>query len=402
MAKWRKGQPEAPKKELFNLKTTAKVAIAIVLAAIVGMSVLAQFSDLSILDAPRRWLSGIIEPIQSAFSSGVDGVVEYLYKLKLRSNIEYEYNQLRLENEQLTYQAMLNNEYEKRLQSYEEMLGIMDANRDMNGLVSTIIGRDTSNYFAVFQINKGTNDGVEDYMAVINSSGLIGYTYNTNATSAMVRGIIDSEASIAALIESSRDQGTISGTYGIDDVPKCRMFYLDADSLPRPGDTVATSGVGMEIPKGIPIGTVISSTRQMEDNKSYIVVEPYVDFQHLEYVMVLRYRPNPEGITSRSETDEYAYDIIATARPYPTNIGSVIIQDERFPVGTPTVTPEARNTPAPTNSPQPTQTTQNIQFHTVSTVTETPGIRGTDTPAPTNTPKPAETFNPDNIIDEPD
>lgn len=402
MAKWRKGQPEAPKKELFSLKNVIRGTIAIVLAAIVGMSVLAQFSDISILDAPRRWIASAVQPIQSVFSSAVDGVVQYLYKLKLRSNIEYEYNKLRLENEQLTYQAMLNNEYEKRLQSYEEMLGIMDANRDMNGLVATIIGRDTSNYFAVFQINKGTNDGVEDYMAVINSDGLIGYTYNTSANTAMVRGIIDSEASIAALIESSRDQGTISGTYGIDDVPKCRMFYLDADSLPRPGDTVATSGVGMEIPKGIPIGTVISSTRQMEDNKSYIVVSPYVDFQHLEYVMVLRYRPNAEEVTSRTSSDEMTYDIIATARPYPTNIGSVIIQDERFPVGTPTVTPVGTNTPVPTATPQPTATIKNIEFHTVSTATETPPPKGMETPEPTNTPKPVTTYNPDDIKDEPD
>lgn len=44
-------------------------------------------------------------------------------------------------------------------------------------------------------------------MAVTISGALIGYTENTNETSAQVRTIIDGEASIAGLIQSSRGSG---------------------------------------------------------------------------------------------------------------------------------------------------------------------------------------------------
>ena len=61
------------------------------------------------------------------------------------------------------------------------------------------------------------------------------------------------------------------GTLDVDGTAMCRMYYLPDDFLPRPGDTVVTSGVGMSFPKGIPIGTVRESTRGMESNKSYVV-----------------------------------------------------------------------------------------------------------------------------------
>ena len=128
-------------------------------------------------------------------------------------------------------------------------------------------------------------------MAVTISGALVGYTENVTETKSQVRTIIDSEASIAALIQSSRDQGTVRGTLGVDGTPMCRMYYLPDTSLPRPGDTVVTSGVGLEFPKGIPIGYIRESTRGMEENKSYVVLEPVVDFQHLEYVTVYRYKP---------------------------------------------------------------------------------------------------------------
>lgn len=85
--------------------------------------------------------------------------------------------------------------------------------------------------------------------------------------------IIDDQASLAALIESSRDQGAVKGTLGSTGEPLCRMYYLSADSVPRPGDRVITSGVGVSFPKGLLIGYVRESTRAIEDSKHYIVVE---------------------------------------------------------------------------------------------------------------------------------
>ena len=190
------------------------------------------------------------------------------------------------------------------------------------------------------------------------SGALVGYTYDVTANSAKVRSIIDSQASIPGLIESSRDQGTIRGTLGETSEAMCRMYYLQ-DSLPRPDDLVVTSGVGsassdvnLAFPKGIPIGYVRESTRRMDANKQYIVVEPIVDFQHVEYVIVLRYRPDAAAIETRGSTSSVSGRIpLDTPRPLPElQFGDKIIH---FGTPSPTPDPNATPTPVPTATPTP-------------------------------------------------
>ena len=226
----------------------------------------------------------------------------------------------------------------------------MSANEKMNPIACTVIGKGDGNYFSTFTINRGTRDGIEDYMAVTISGALVGYTENVTETKSQVRTIIDSEASIAALIQSSRDQGTIRGTLGVDGKPMCRMYYLPDDHLPRPGDTVVTSGVGLSFPKGIPIGTVRESTRGMESNKQYIVVEPLADFEHIEYVIVLRYKPAAEAVQGRESTAAYNEFVpLVTARPMPTlRLGNTNVWG-----ATATPAPEGEQTPTPAPAPPP-------------------------------------------------
>ena len=186
----------------------------------------------------------------------------------------------------------------------------------------------------------------------------MGYTYDVKATSARVRTIIDSDASISALVSSTRDQGTVRGTLDVDGTAMCRMYYLPEDFLPRPGDTVVTSGVGFGFPKGIPIGTVRESTRGMESNKSYVVVEPLGDFEHIEYVIILRYQPNAEAIEAREGTENLDLVPLETLRPIPTiQIGSDFFQLAPTPEPTEALTQEIIQedgtvlyvTPEPTN-----------------------------------------------------
>lgn len=320
-----------------------RILLTLAVVVILGLSGVHLFGLITgnqTLAIPEDAVAGILTPVQTGFSSIVESVVNYLYKLKLRANLELAYNDLKQENEQLVYQAMLADELQHKLSVYEDLFDEISVNESLNPLVATVINRDAGNYFSVFTINKGSNDGVQDFMAVTMEGALVGYTYNVSATKASVRTIIDSEASIAALISSTRDQGTVRGTLSVDGTAMCRMYYLPDDHLPRPGDTVVTSGVGMGFPKGIPIGVVRESTRGMESNKSYIVVEPKVDFEHIEYVIVLRYQPEGEAVEARtSSSDSLTFTPLETAKPIPTiQIGSDFYQ--LAPTPAPSVTPE--------------------------------------------------------------
>lgn len=345
------------------IKAVVVLTAVIVVVGLVGLHLAGVIFGNDSLLAGDELVSRVITPAQNGFSSVVDWVVDRLYQLKLYSRLELEYNNLRQENEQLVYRAMLADELQYKLSVYENLYDEISVNESMNPLVATVIGREAGNYFSVFTINKGSNDGVKEFMAVTMDGALVGYTYDVTATKSLVRTIIDSEASIAGLISSTRDQGTVRGTLGIDGQAMCRMYYLPEDHLPRPGDVVVTSGVGMSFPKGIPIGVVKESTRGMESNKQYIVVEPQADFQHVEYVIVLRYQPTAGDIEGQTTGDtDLSLVPLETAAPIPTiQIGSDFYQLAP--------TPEPTETPMPTESLMPG---------------ETPSLETTPAPVPTD------------------
>ncbi len=384
------------------------------LLLIIGIMIFASiFPKEKLLQVPGTVVADTVAPVQNIFSTVTNAVVGYLRSLKYRSNLEFEYNRVVAENAQLHYQAMIVDELKAELASLKNLGDEAAANDAMNPIMCTVIGRDTGNYFSVFDINRGSNDGIEDYMAVTMNGALVGYTYNVTANRSKVLSIIDSQANIPGLIQTSRDQGMVKGTLGIDGQPMCRMYYLP-ENLPRPGDLVVTSGVGtvdddtssarIAFPKGIPIGTVRESTRGMDANKQYIVIEPKADFQHIEYVLVLRYKPNAEAIEKRENTSAVSGLVpLDTPRPLPDlQIGDTIIH---FGSPTPSLDPNATLalTPTPTPTPVPTPTAppagDGLEYQLPDSL-----VRETTPPPPTNPPAltPTPTFSLDQLTVEGD
>ena len=344
----RRKNPDSKVRRVF--RRVVIIAVTLVLLALAGLHIFALIiPENAALRLPEDTVADILTPVQTGFASVVDGLVNYLYKVKMRSTLEFEYNRVKQENEQLVYQAMLAEELRVKLAVYENLYDEISVNEGMNPMVATVIGREPGNYFSGFTINKGARDGIEDYMAVTMDGALVGYTYNVSGSSSSVRTIIDSEASIAALISSTRDQGTVRGTLGIDGQPMCRMFYLSEHLLPRPGDMVVTSGIGISFPKGIPIGTVRESTRGMDSNKQFIVVEPQANFLHIEYVVVLRYKPLAGEIENRTDGSmDIQFTPLESVQPIPTiQIGSDFYQltPTLEPSASPEITDEGGETP---------------------------------------------------------
>ena len=324
----------------------ALIRRGIVLLLLVMMILTIYEQSSGTLFSPESTLSRLITPVQSLVSRVTQSVSGYLYRVKLRSNIEYEYNQLKAQNDELVLRSLLYEELEEENTQLRALLGEYDARAEMNPVLARVIASESGNYFSTFTINKGKNDGVDTQMAVITSEGLIGYTYEVFDTTAKVITVIDDQASLAALIESSRDQGAVKGTLGSTGEPLCRMYYLSADSVPRPGDRVITSGVGVSFPKGLLIGYVRESTRAIEDNKHYIVVEPAADFEHIENVLVLRYYAEVEEMPDNYDNTEIIIAPVATARPQD------VIEEERLNASTPVPLPDAPGRATPTPAPE--------------------------------------------------
>ena len=406
--KWGKKTRNSDEKRGF-LHSLLVIAGITVLVLVIGVMVVSQFIDHPLLKIPGEIISNVFSPVQKFFSGVTDTVADYFRSLKFSSNLQYEYEQALIKIEELQDKAMLADANKDKLDALTDLMNEENSeNKKLDPLLANVIGHDTANYFSVLTLDKGTGSGVEAYMAVVYGGGLVGYTYDVTATTCKVRTIIDSDCTIPALMESTRDQGSVKGTLGIDGQPYCRMYYLPENHLPRAGDTVVTSGVGMEFPKGIPIGVVRESTRGLEDNKQYVVIEPIVDFQHLEYVKIYRYVPSYAETAELSDTDADPTLVpLVTARPQATfavgvgtsfEEGAATASPSVDPNASPSPTPKFTPTPTPTRDPNATTPPPNLEY-----VRATPTVNGpTPTPSPTPTPTPAPTFNPDDLTMEDD
>ncbi len=118
---------------------------------------------------------------------------------------------------------------------------------------------------------------------MVTDQGLVGRISEVTDSTSKVLLITDSSSAVNAILQSSRLNGVVRGTPGgdlvMDYIPQGRQYSI--------GEVVLTSGLGGRVPKGIPIGQVSEIRQRDIDVFQQAVVQPTVDFQRLELVMIV-------------------------------------------------------------------------------------------------------------------
>ncbi len=199
------------------------------------------------------------------------------------------------ENEQLKLKILglekeRNNliKYEKENQRLKESLKFKDQFNDFELLGANIIAKDSGNWFNVFTVDVGMNDGVKVKFPVIANSGLVGRVINSNLISSKIIAIIDPDSAVSGRLSNTRDLVIIKGDMQLKNKGLCKMEYIPPEVDVSIGDMVETSGLGGIYPEGILIGKVIEISKTTGDLNRHAIIEPAVDFKRLEEVLVLK------------------------------------------------------------------------------------------------------------------
>lgn len=153
---------------------------------------------------------------------------------------------------------------------------------DFSTLPAAVVWKSPPFHSQRFFINAGTRHGVNKDCAVIGSRGLIGRVLVTTSFSAEVELITNAGAAAGALLPDSGLEGVIQGNGS-------RMLawnFIPGYEEVEVGQTVCTSGSDQVYPKGVPIGRIVRSAKGSRIYRD-IQVEPFVDFQRLEEVLVV-------------------------------------------------------------------------------------------------------------------
>ena len=189
---------------------------------------------------------------------------------------------LKYQNDELMAQVMQLEEYRQEAERLQGLLAIRDA-YNVQAVGASVIGRSSNSWSFSIEINKGSRDGIEVGMPVMNSAGLIGQVEDVSYMSSTVRLITDENSGVAAMIQSTRAEGILNGSIN----GTLYLNYITRDQKVQVGDVIITSGMGGVYPKGIAIGEIVSVEGDEGDLYYTIVVAPLTSARYSEEVLVL-------------------------------------------------------------------------------------------------------------------
>ncbi len=153
--------------------------------------------------------------------------------------------------------------------------------------VARVIGRNTDNWYHTITIKGGSNKGYRTNMPVVNSDGLVGRISSVSRFTSEVMLLYDSDCAVACLLEESRTPGVVEGELSASGDATLAMIHIPYGVEVMPGETVISSGLGEIFPAGIRIGSIVEVGSGAGDVMHRATVDPFVDFDRLEEVIVL-------------------------------------------------------------------------------------------------------------------
>lgn len=183
-----------------------------------------------------------------------------------------------------------NIELRRQLDKLKEELNIDYTLVDYEYLNATVVSRNVGFWYNTITIDKGSYNGVEKDMVVINSKGLIGRIIRTSAFTSDVRLITTSDTNNKISVHISNGDNDL---YGLINNYNYSDNLLEVEGISNTkdvtiGDYVYTSGLGGIFPSGILIGTVSEISTDSYDLAKIIKVVPSADFTDINYVSILK------------------------------------------------------------------------------------------------------------------
>ena len=166
-----------------------------------------------------------------------------------------------------------------------------------------VISSKPDNWFKTIIIDKGSNEGLQNYMPVIANQvvstqvgekdqrheriveGLVGKIVHVNRNSSRVLLINNSYSRLGGVIKRTGHWALLEGQSPSNDTPLLRYISLKAEI--KEGDEIITSGNQGIFPKGISIGRIVG-VPERHNTFQEVRVKPFLNFQKLDYVYVIR------------------------------------------------------------------------------------------------------------------
>lgn len=208
-------------------------------------------------------------------------------------NAREENQQLKEQIERLRNQAIQNSTAATQVKRLQGLLNYVRSDEfpgDYDYVGAAVLADPPSDFEQFIIISAGSKDGVRMNAPVVTDAGLVGKVVKVNGEQSRVALLTDKENAVSAYDVNTEADGVIRHGAGGGDA--LILDLVAKEERVEKGDLVATSGRRFQLlpsiyPRNIQIGTVKSVGQSDIDANQQIQVDPFVDFDSLDAVLVL-------------------------------------------------------------------------------------------------------------------
>lgn len=263
--------------------------LLLVLSGVCIVIMLLSFT-LNISGGPLNAAAGyVFVPMQEGINKIGVWVTDKADNLKNLSDVMAENEQLRAKIDELTTELNSVKLEQYELDNLRTLYDLDQKYPSYEKVAANVIGKSSGNWFHIFTIDKGSNDGIEVDMNVIAGSGLVGIVTDVGPNYAKVTSIINDTSKVSGMVTTTSDNLVVSGSLQSMNENMVIEFnnLNDRDGKVAVNDPVVTSAVSSVYQQGILIGYISSIETDSNNLTCSGTITPAVDFEHLEEVLVI-------------------------------------------------------------------------------------------------------------------
>lgn len=253
------------------------------LFAILGITLLI-FIMKTQLNYIRAGVNKVVLPIKILIYKSTESAKHTVNNLQDLNRILEENKELKRTNFRLEIDHDYINELQEENKRLKEILDIRDTgNRDF--IVANISFRDPLSVYDEFIINKGSREGIEENMNVINRDVLVGRVIKVYEDKSIVELISKSEKYTSVIIGKDKYLAILKG----NNSKNLSVENVETDANIVVGDKIYTSGIGDLYEKDYYIGTISKVEKRKENLFQKIEMElPFNIFDLKEVIVIKR------------------------------------------------------------------------------------------------------------------
>lgn len=276
---------------------TLYIALSVVCVLLVVLSF--KFSDR--FSTVKTMVGNAVTPMQKGINSVGKSISDKFDLIESKESLLTKNKELQEKIDSLSYSNKILVGENKELENYREMYKLDKKYPDYPKVAATVISRDGNNWFNIFYIDKGKKDGVDVDMNVISGNGLVGIVSEAGDHYAKVRAIIDDKSNVSSMFEANGETCIVKGN-----MESIYNGYIDVEMISnsakiKEGDEIVTSHVSDKFLQGLSVGFVKDITTDDSTLTKTAHLTPTVNFDQLEYVLVITQLKDSSEIKEMSE-----------------------------------------------------------------------------------------------------